>query len=174
MTEPKDPWQSQPEQPTPHPPPPPPPAQDAWGRPVQGAYDPQQYATQQQQAWGYAQPSYPQPPPIPRDSGKATASLVLGITGIFGLLMCCPLVMPILAVVLGNQARREIRESNGWVRGEGQAKAGVIMGWVGIALSVLLIVGLILAIALGGFEDSSYYDDDPIFSLLAPLPALLS
>lgn len=170
MPDPNDPWQGQP----PPQPPPPPPAQDAWGQPAQGAYDPQQYAAQQQQpAWGYGQP-YPQPPPMPRDSGKATASLVLGICGLAGLLMCCPLIMPILAVVLGNQAKREIRESNGWVRGEGQAKAGIVMGWIGIALSVLLIVGIVLAIALGGLDDSSYYDDgDPVFSVLPVLPALI-
>lgn len=170
MTDPNDPWQGRPQPPQP-PPPPQPPAQDAWGRPAQGAYDPQQHATQQQQqpAWGHGQQYQQHPPPMPRDSGKATASLVLGVCGLAGLLACCPLIMPILAVVLGGQAQREIRESNGWVRGEGQAKAGVILGWIGIALSVLLIVGIILAIALGGIDDSSYYEDDPIFSVLLPL-----
>jgi hypothetical protein len=61
--------------------------------------------------------------------GQAIASLVLGIVGISG----CPVVASIIAIVLGNQAKARIA-ANPELQGEGMAKAGVILGYVGIAL----------------------------------------
>lgn len=83
------------------------------------------------------------PPQVPRQSGAATASLILGICAF----LVCPLVCSVLAIVYGNKARAEIRASNGWVTGEGQAKAGLILGWVSLALTALLILAIALPAA---------------------------
>ncbi len=66
----------------------------------------------------------------PAQSGKATASLVLGIIGIF----VCPIVLSILAIVFGVQSRKEITNSMGRIKGHGMATAGLVLGIVGLAL----------------------------------------
>jgi hypothetical protein len=79
------------------------------------------------------------------NSGKAIAALICGIVG----LTSCALV-GIVAIVLGNQARAEIAASGGQIEGEGLARAGLIMGWISVALMaigavVLVIVFVVLA-----------------------------
>jgi hypothetical protein len=79
-----------------------------------------------------------------RTSGYAIAALVLGIAGFF----VFPLIPSILAVVFGTKAKDEIR-ANPAVGGEGIATAGVILGWVGIAITAVgLVVVLLLVLAL--------------------------
>jgi Domain of unknown function (DUF4190)/zinc-ribbon domain len=73
-------------------------------------------------------------------SGKATASLVLGIAGF----LVFPVVCSILAIVLGAQAKREIA-ADPRLSGEGMATAGLVLGWVGlafVAVALLLVFGL--------------------------------
>ncbi len=78
----------------------------------------------------------------PRTSGAAIASLVLGILG----LCAIPLITSLAAILLGRRAQREIAESPG-LSGEGLAKAGVILGWIGVALMVAgIIIGVLFAI----------------------------
>ncbi|MER5364471.1 DUF4190 domain-containing protein [Streptomyces sp. NPDC002722] len=67
----------------------------------------------------------------PLPSGKATASMVLGILG----LVLIPIILPIIALCLGISARRMADRGEGG--GRGQAVAGIVMGWVGIAFAVL-------------------------------------
>lgn len=95
----------------------------------------------------------PGPPPgpwatPPPNSGKAVAALVLGILGV----VSCQ-VLGIAAIVLGQQANEEIAASGGRLGGEGFAKAGLIMGWVAVALLVLTVLGFVfffvIAAALG-------------------------
>lgn len=88
------------------------------------------------------------PPPPPRSapstavqtSGLAIASLVSGIAGwtIF------PLLGSILAIFFGYAARREIRRDPDRLAGEGLAVAGLVLGWIMVAISVLglCLVGL--------------------------------
>jgi hypothetical protein len=79
-----------------------------------------------------------------RTSGYAIAALVLGIAGFF----VFPLIPSILAVVFGTKAKDEIR-ANPAVGGDGIATAGVILGWVGIAITAVgLVVVLLLVLAL--------------------------
>src|SRR5215217_8050230 len=89
---------------------------------------------------GAGHPGHPgySPPPRPSTSGKAIASLVLGIVWVYG-------ITSVLAIVFAVLARRDIRESNGWVTGGGMATAGLVLGIVGV---VGVIVVLILALAL--------------------------
>lgn len=76
--------------------------------------------------------------------GTAVASLVLGIAGI----VVCPLICSILAVIFGNQAQAKIRLDPA-LEGEGMAKAGIILGWIGIGLAALGILAFIAVLAAG-------------------------
>lgn len=82
-----------------------------------------------------------------RTEGTAVASLVLGIAGF----VVCPLITSILAIVFGNQAQRKIAQDPS-LEGEGMAKAGVILGWIGVALFAVGILFFIIVIASGGFS----------------------
>ena len=75
--------------------------------------------------------------------GSATAALILGICAI---VLCWPICGP-LAVVYGNKAKNEIARSNGNLTGGGLATAGLIMGWIGIAFTVLLVVLILIGLA---------------------------
>ena len=76
--------------------------------------------------------------------GLAVASLVLALVGIF----VCPVVCSIAALVVGYKARRKLQADPN-LEGEGLAKAGVIIGWVGVALGVIAVVGIIVALVAG-------------------------
>ncbi len=78
--------------------------------------------------------------------------MILGILG----LVCCGFVTGIIAVVLGGQAKNEIAQSHGAQTGEGMAKAGVILGWVAIALSILGIIAWIALVAIGTTSGTSF------------------
>jgi hypothetical protein len=84
-----------------------------------------------------------------RTDGQAVASMVLGIAG----LVLCPLICSIIAIVLGNQAKTRIAHDPS-LDGEGMAKAGVIMGWIGVGLGILGIVGWVLAFAFAASSPS--------------------
>lgn len=81
-------------------------------------------------------PPYPDAP----SSGKALASM---ITGIFGLIFFFP---AIAAIILGHISRSEIRKSNGQLKGNGMATAGLVMGYGVFAF--LPFVLIIAAIAI--------------------------
>jgi hypothetical protein len=57
----------------------------------------------------------------------AVASLVLGLVFCFGF-------TGILAVIFGNLALGKIDASGGTEKGRGLAIAGIVLGWIGIAL----------------------------------------
>jgi len=72
--------------------------------------------------------------PAPGTSGFAVAALVLGIFSIgcggLGFL----LAPPILAVIFGNVALDRIAASGGQLKGRGMGIAGIVLGWIGIAI----------------------------------------
>ena len=72
-----------------------------------------------------------------KNSSKAVASLITGV-----LFFILP--SSIAAVVLGHIARREIRKSAGRLQGSGMALAGLIMGYIGLALPFILIISAIV------------------------------
>jgi hypothetical protein len=80
----------------------------------------------------------------PPTSNTALISLIAGILG----LTLLPLIGSIVAVITGGMARREIRDSAGAYGGEGMATAGLVLGWIGIALSAvgLCVFGALFAI----------------------------
>ncbi|MBA6419475.1 DUF4190 domain-containing protein [Pseudomonas sp. 5Ae-yellow] len=83
-----------------------------------------------------------QTPAVPTTSAPAVASLVAGILGLF-------FFGSIIAIVCGHIARSLIKESNGRLAGDGLALAGLITGYIGIALwgAWFLFLGLFAVIA---------------------------
>lgn len=89
----------------------------------------------------------------PKTNGLAIASLVLGIAGL--VFYACG-VASILAVVFGFIARNQIDRSGETQGGRGMAIAGIIMGWIGIALLVIFwVVIIILAAVTDDNNDST-------------------
>ena len=87
------------------------------------------------------QPTAGYPAPIQRNNGMAVASLVLGIVWVYW-------IGSILAVIFGHKARREIDASEGTQGGRGMATAGLILGYIGIGVLVLTIIGLVIAVSV--------------------------
>ena len=83
--------------------------------------------------------------PQQESSGKAVAALVLGICG----LVVCPLVLSIPAVIFATLARSEIRESRGRLGGASLAQAGLVLGWIGIAIYGTLFALFLVAASSG-------------------------
>ena len=73
----------------------------------------------------------------PRTSGTAVASLIFGILS----WVMLPFIGALLAVVLGHSARGEIRRAPpGSIDGDGMAVAGLILGWVHLAVFIAAIM----------------------------------
>jgi type IV pilus assembly protein PilA len=92
---------------------------------------------------GQQGPAPPQPTPYVgagETSGKALASL---LTGIFGLIL---FPLAIAAIILGHMSRSEIRKSNGRLKGDGMATAGLVMGYGAFAIIPFILI--IAAIAI--------------------------
>jgi len=122
--------------PAPYPPPGYPPYQPA--PPYPGGYPP-------------GPPAHPLPGagPARPTNPLAIVSLVLGILGLvlfFG-------VASIPAVITGHIARRQIRERD--EEGAGIALAGLILGWIGIALVALFIAFFVVLLGIGAFATAS-------------------
>ena|ERR687893_1248093 len=84
-------------------------------------------------------------------NGKATAALVLGILGF----VLCPFVCSIAALVLGYQARSEIDGSGGRMGGRSNATAGIVLGWIGVALCVLGVIAFVALVSFAGDSGST-------------------
>lgn len=97
---------------------------------------------------GYG-PGYPQPGYPPPTNGKATGSLITGITTL--VLSCCPGagLLGLVALVLGVKARGEIRASQGTQGGAGLALAGIITGGIALVLGLLVVVVIAVLVAQG-------------------------
>ena len=123
------------------------------GYPQQG-YPQQGYPQQSYPQQGYPQQGYPQqgyqnypgyggyqqgqPAGYQKTSGLAVASLVLGIAQLLiGIFAGIP------AIITGHMARNRIRQTG--EKGAGMALTGLIFGYVGVALAVIVIIGLVAA-----------------------------
>ena len=73
----------------------------------------------------------------------STLAIVSLVSGILGWILL-PMIASIVAIVTGHMARAEIRRSAGTVDGDGFAVAGLILGWMSMALALLAIVVLVL------------------------------
>jgi len=90
-------------------------------------------------------------PRLRQTDGGAIVALVLGILGI----IACPLVLSIPAVIVGSRAQQNIRQNPG-LEGEAMARAGVILGWIGIGLAAagiaVAVIALVAAVSGGGVD----------------------
>ena len=90
--------------------------------------------------------AYPAPEPVSRGTnGFSIASLVLGIVWIYW-------IGSILALVFGYIALSQIKRTGGTQGGRGMAIAGIVLGWIGIATLILVII-------LIATTDDSWYVD---------------
>ena len=69
-------------------------------------------------------------------NGMAIASMVLGLLWIYW-------IGSILALFFGYAARREIRRNPDSMDGDGMALAGIVLGWLGVAMLALTIGWLV-------------------------------
>ena len=102
-----------------------------------------------------AQPYGYGPPVVVPTSGKATASLVMGIAS----LVMCGLLLGIPAMIVAWQAKRDIKQANGALGGGGMATAGFVTGLLGTLWSILLamlVAGLLL---FGGGSFSTQFGE---------------
>lgn len=79
-----------------------------------------------------------------RTNGMAIAAMICGIAQFFGFW----LLGTIPAVVLGHIARRQIRQTG--EQGAGMALAGLILGYVGLALSVIAVILIAVLVVASG------------------------
>jgi hypothetical protein len=79
----------------------------------------------------------------------AVASLVLGIISLFFCIWYIAIPSAILAIIFGSIAGKRAKEGTGG--GAGMAKAGFIMGCIGLAIDVVAVI-LIFTIGLAFFK----------------------
>lgn len=125
--------------------------------PTGGPHDPTPPAGQPVDQPGYGTTPPPPPPPgtpgpygapegYPQPQQTSPLAIVSLVTGILGVLCCNFFVLSIAAVVTGIIGRKQIAQSGGRQKGDGLAKAGLVLGIVGLVLGVVLFV---LNIAFG-------------------------
>jgi Domain of unknown function (DUF4190) len=109
-------------------------------------YPPPQYG--QSMAPGYGPPptGYPPygyaPPPARTVCTAAIVSFAFGI----GAWLILPFIAAIVAVIAGHMARGEIRDSQGRLDGEGFAVAGMVLGYIQLALAAFVTLLVVLFI----------------------------
>ena len=82
-------------------------------------------------------PAMPPRPFTPQGTnGLAVGSFVCGLLQLFTFGLTA-----IPAVILGHNARRQIRQTG--QRGDGLAVTGLILGWLGLAMFTLVVIGLV-------------------------------
>lgn len=94
---------------------------------------------------GLAMATPPPPPPMGGagaypDNSKGTVALITGILGLF----VCPIILSIIAIIFGRQGMDAA--ARGTANNAGMAKAGWVLGIVGLILGV---IGVILYIIIG-------------------------
>jgi hypothetical protein len=97
---------------------------------------------------GYGQPGPGYGAAYPKNS-LAVWSLVLGIVSF---VLSCGFLTGIPAVIVGNNAKKAV--ARGEANNGGMATAGVILGWIAIALSVLGIILFAVLFANADFRDA--------------------
>ncbi|MGH9118215.1 MAG: DUF4190 domain-containing protein [Acidimicrobiales bacterium] len=114
----------------------------------------------------YHVPTHPHYEPPAATNGLAIASMVLGILGLLFLYY----IGPALALVFGYRSRRQIDRSQGTQSGRGMAKAGIIMGWVGVGLAIVF-TGLFIVSAVAVDDELDRLEDDLGANIPAAEPA---
>jgi hypothetical protein len=117
--------------------------------------------------WRFAMTMQQEPTGLrPATHTLAILSLVLSILGIFPPFL--PLIGPIAAVITGTIARKEILAHPELYSGEGTARAGIILGWIGIGLAVLACLVFVLGVAFFSISTHSITIGTPIVVTVQP------
>src|SRR4051812_7712477 len=90
-------------------------------------------------------PQQPFTPPTPMrqaTNGMAVAALIFGILGLTALFF----VGSIIALILGYAGRSSIDRSSGTETGRGMALAGIVMGWIGVAIGIVVIAAIVVGV----------------------------
>jgi hypothetical protein len=134
----------------------PPYGQSPYGQPSQSSQPGQPYGY-----GGYG--GYATPPPHP----SSTTAMVLGLVSLIGLFICVvPIVMAPFAWVTGGRVVKAIDAEPGRWSGREQAQAGRIMGMIGTAILVLIVLAVIgfvvlfAAVGFDAYETSTSYESD--------------
>lgn len=102
-----------------------------------------------EQPWTPPGPPPPGYAPVPTTNGKATASLITGVSTLV-LSWCCGLgLVGLVAVFLGVRARTEIRLAGGAQDGDGLAVAGIVTGAVAALIGLVTVVAVVLVLVSG-------------------------
>lgn len=89
--------------------------------------------------------------PVPaRTSAKAVWSLLLSILAVG----CFWIFTGIPAILLGLSAKRDIRQSQGRLSGDGLATAGIVLGALSFVFSMLPLVGCLAMLAMPNFLEA--------------------
>ena len=101
------------------------------------------------QPGGMVQPPQGQPGVgmMPTQNGLALTSMILAILSVVLTLGCgIGAILAIPAVILGHIGRKQIREGDNMQTGEGMALSGLIIGYIVIALAVVMVGFVAIAI----------------------------
>jgi hypothetical protein len=74
----------------------------------------------------------------------AVAALVFGILGLTALFV----VGSVIALVFGYMGKSQIARSNGTETGRGMAITGIVLGWIGVAIGILLVIAIVIGVFL--------------------------
>lgn len=108
-------------------------------------YQPQPYGGQQYGVRQYGAGS---------TNGLAIAALICGVCQVFFWFLA-----GVPAIVLGHMARKQIRQTG--EQGDGMALAGMILGYIGMALTVLFVI-IIVIIAIAAAHSGSNFNPNPL------------
>ena len=92
-------------------------------------------------------PPLPDSAPLPT-STLSLASLMMGILSWIFL----PVVGGIIAVITGHMAKKEIRQSDGLLGGDGLATAGLVLGYSNLALGLCGCLIVLFMVLVGAFS----------------------
>lgn len=99
----------------------------------------------------YGTPSYPVYAAPRPTSGLAVASLVCGLAGFLLSWLVVPALASIAAVICGHMALKQTK-TNPALGGRGMAFAGLILGYVGVAvLAFVIVVPVVMFLFFGAF-----------------------
>jgi hypothetical protein len=87
----------------------------------------------------------------PKPAGLAIASMVLGIVSLFFCMWYIAIPCGILAIIFGVIAGNKAKTGEGG--GAGMAKAGFIMGCIGLAIDIIIVI-LIFTVGLAFFKSA--------------------
>lgn len=89
------------------------------------------------------------PPDAPAASTQSSTMALISLIAGIATWVLLPIVGAIVAVITGHMAKREIRDSAGQLTGNGLATAGLVLGYLQLALVVLSLCVIVTLMLLG-------------------------